>query len=59
MTGECVSVPESGDKLEQALPHPLVVLKWARLELLNIETDLIRIRARVEMAIRAIEEQQR
>ena len=58
MNGGCVSVPER-EKSEVALPHPLVVLKWARLELLNIETDLIRIRARVEMAIRALEEQQR
>ena len=58
MSGGFVSVPES-DKPEPALPHPLVPLKWARLELLNIETDLIRIRSRVEMAIRALEEQQR
>ena len=56
--GGCVSVPER-EKPESALPHPLVVLKWARLELLNIETDLIRIRSRVEMAIRVLEEQQR
>lgn len=38
-------------------PHPVVLLKWARLELLDIETTVVRIRGRVENVISSLETQ--